>query len=98
MPNSEAPREMPLSALVDLRNEFAAAAGNRATLIQLFAGRAALSGDDSSKVAFIIGEHRTYTEVVQALDALVAVQAIDEELVDLAAFDSDPNIDRLEDL
>jgi hypothetical protein len=89
---------MPLSALVDLRNEFAVAAGNRARLIRLFAGHAALSGDDPAKVAFMIGEHRTYTEVIQALDALVAVQTLDEELVDLTALDGDPNIDRLEDL
>lgn len=97
-PKPEAYREVPLSALIDLRNEFATAAGNRAALIQLFAGNVALSGGDPAQMSFMIGEHRTYTEVVQALDAVVAAQSLDEELIDITEVMSDPNIDRLEDL
>lgn len=98
MINPETSRDIPASALIDLRNELAAAADKRTTLIQLFVGRAVLSGDDSTRVTFTLGEHRAYMEVVQALDALMAVQSVDEELFDLTELDSDPNIDRLEDL
>ncbi len=86
-----------MAAVVGLRNEFAASANQRGRLIQMLVGGLAVSTEDA-QVSYALGAHHTFTEVVQALDAMLASQKADESLEALLELDQDPNIDRLEDL
>jgi hypothetical protein len=88
---------IPTSAIIELRNEFAASANQKGQLVRLLIGKLAIPAEDA-QVSYALGSQQTFTDVVHALDAMFAAQNADQDLIELTEVASDPNIDRLEDL